>query len=88
MYLTPIQTGGSLITVIHVLKGQTCCLSFRKRFDKKLSVFLGQYKNIHTSFQFWYFLDVLCMLSMPLLMATVIEIGIADKISAILPGVV
>lgn len=46
---------------------------------KKLTVYLGQYKKYLIAIPFLVLLDVLCELSMPLLMARIIDIGIAQK---------
>ncbi len=45
----------------------------------KLSGYLGQYKKYLIVIPFLVLLDVLCELSMPLLMARIIDIGIAQK---------
>lgn len=46
---------------------------------KKLSVYIGNYKKYLFVIPFLVLLDVLCELSMPLLMAKIIDIGIQDK---------
>jgi ATP-binding cassette subfamily B protein len=43
---------------------------------KKLSVYIGKYKKYVLAVPFFVFLDVICELSMPLLMARIVDEGI------------
>ena len=46
---------------------------------KKLARYIGQYKRTIMLVPIFVLLDVLCELSMPLLMSRIIDVGIADK---------
>ena len=46
---------------------------------KKLATYIGQYRNYVIAVPFIVFIDVLCELSMPLLMSKIVDIGIPGK---------